>query len=153
MERLLGTSVTQPLAARVKRVLETFLMREMVRSELGLDAEKLAALALEKAGRFKITNIGRSYFSKLLTRMWYFVGVKKGSYFDPTFLTKDAQGHRKILSKHLVAWLIQQEKEEDGRIDDWDATHTYVHRFPPLVPHLLAKRALKIDMPDSQLMD
>lgn len=128
---------------RIQRVIELFVMTQLLISLRGLSPDDIRKLRFDDIGPLEITRSGLE-FKRLLNRMWYFVSVKR-DVFLPDALIRNEDGREYITHGDFIEWLRSQEENEKISIRSYTNTHgEIVLDWGLRRPHRLAAQALRL---------
>jgi hypothetical protein len=129
--------------ARVKKVLELFMMTQLLISPRGLSLESFRTLSFDEIGSLEITKSGTE-FKNLLQRMWYFVSVKRDVYLPENLIKKDVGGREYCTHTDFENWLRDQEEKEKRAINEYTRVNGEFKLDWGLIhPSKIAKQALR----------
>lgn len=127
----------------VKRVVELFVMTQLLVSLRGLSPEDISARPFDDIGTLELTECGER-FQGLLRRMWYFVCAKRDVYLPEERIHTDKQGVEYCTHQDFIDWLREGEKREARATREYGRTvGPYRLEWGLMKPHEMAKAALR----------
>jgi len=133
---------------RVKRVIELFIMTQLLVSQRGLSPDNIREMDLEDVGGLVITRSGLE-LKHLLNREWYFVSVKKDVYLPEWMIRQDTEneGLEYCTNTDFIEWLQEQEEYESYAIRKYSIVHGEMKFDWGLIrPHRIAAQALGVKL-------
>jgi hypothetical protein len=128
---------------RVKKVLELFVMTQILISKRGYSPEYIKNLILDDIGQLEITKSGKEY-KNLLNRIWYYASVKRDVYLPEAKIRKDPDGREYCTHTEFIEWLKEEEQKEEIAIRDYIRKNgDFKIDWDLLKPYKLAAQALK----------
>lgn len=129
---------------RVRRVIELFVMTQLIISVDGFSPDDISTRAFDDIGLLQITESGRKY-RELLNRLWYWVSIRKDVYLPEIIIRKEPDGREYCTNTDFVRWLERQEQNEKYRIKEHNTTHGSMNLDWALAkPHRIAAQVLKV---------